>query len=172
MSLEPQALGPQTWAEFYLAHRRALTAYALSLTGNVPDAHDLIQDVLVRVIRLRTAPDNAKAFVLRCLRNAALDRRRAARTSRERLRPRSGVLFDDAGTDLALRETMTRVEAAIEGLADTQREVVVLKIYAEMTFSEIAELMDAPLGTITSHYARAVAALRQALNVEGSHAHR
>lgn len=162
------------WGESYVRHRRAMTVYALSLTGNEADAADLIQDVLVEMVRRRCSPTNEKAFVMRALRNRAIDlrRRRAGRDSKSlgEIGVSTAFIADASATGaahsdgeagrLAMRETAAEVRAALERLTGQQREVVVMRAYMDMSFREIAEALDRPLGTVTSHYARGVEALR------------
>ena len=73
-------------------------------------------------------------------------------------------LFGEApNDDLATRETSAAVTAALGRLSPGQREVVELKMYAGLTFAEIAEVTGAPLGTVATRYRAAAARLRQLL---------
>ena len=65
------------WTEFLRRHHAALTAYAVSLTGDLDGARELIQEVLCRLVVERRSMRSAKPFVMRCLRNLAIDRHRA-----------------------------------------------------------------------------------------------
>lgn len=151
------------WAAFYLEHRRGLTAYALALTGNVEDARDLIQDVLVRLVRSARSPQNARAYVMRCLRNLAIDRRRAGTASGDDLSIDADAVFDEPNAERGAGEAVELVRSALRRVEPRQREVVIMKIYAEMTFAEIAEATRRSIGSVTSDYARALAEMRAAL---------
>jgi len=153
------------WARFYIEHRRGLTAYALALTGSVPDAHDLLHDVLVRMVAERYSPRDARAFVTRCLRNLAIDRRRTRRPTAASIDNVTAFLAASQN-DHGDGQTIAAVRAALAELTESQREVVVLRTYAELTFQEIADVLDRPMGTVTSTYARALDALRRALDPE------
>ena len=154
------------WAAFYMANRRALGTYALALTGNPADAQDLIQDVLVRTIRQQHPVQDARAYVMRCLRNLAIDRHRQSR-SRPPETPLDGdglaFVDADAATD---SDTLAQLRAALARLPAQRREVVVLKVYANLSFREIAEILTIPPGTAASHYARALEELRGLLATE------
>ena len=158
------------WAAFYLANRRALSTYALALTGNAADAQDLVQDALVRMVCKRRRAREARAYVMRCMRNLAIDRYRQS-CSRPPERPLEGdcVAFIDgnAATD---SDTLEQIRAALRSLPVGRREVIVLKIYAELSFSEIAEILKIPVGTAASHYARALDELRGLLATEKRYA--
>ncbi|MCB9851161.1 MAG: RNA polymerase sigma factor [Phycisphaerales bacterium] len=153
-----------------MAERRALHTYALALLGNAADAEDLLQDVLLRIVADNRKTENARAFVMRCLRNAAIDRKRRA-GCRPTASPLTdgGLAFVAKGADdcdPATRESHAATRDAIAGLPDAQREVVILKLYADLTFREISEVLNQPLGTITSRYARALEELRRLLITE------
>lgn len=156
------------WAAFFVEQRHALTRYAIALTGNVADAHDLLQDVMVRLVRRANTPRDAKPYAMRCLRNAAIDLRRGrAADAAPKIAP---AFLDESGADLRIRETVATVQAALAALPDRQREVIVLKLYCEMTFEQIARMLAEPLGTITSRYARGLSELRGLLKDEVRHA--
>ncbi|MFQ5423367.1 MAG: RNA polymerase sigma factor [Phycisphaerae bacterium] len=160
------------WAAFFLEHHRALTAYALALVGRMEDAEDLIQDVLLKMVRSRQPVKSARPFVMRCLRNLAVDRHRSAtRRPPPGEWPDCGVAFlAPPARDAAERDRSARARAALEQLPPPQLEVIVLKVYAGLTFLEIAETVDKPIGTVTSHYRRGLEGLRERLCREVNHA--
>lgn len=153
----------RAWADFFEAHHAGLTAYAVSLVGNFADAQDLLQDVLVRMVRQRRAVVDARAYFVRCLRNAAVDRSRsgAVRHAAESLDGLDVGFIDTACEDMERRETGERVKAALALVKPVRREVIVLKAYGKMSFREIGEVLGMPLGTVTSHYARGLDELRE-----------
>ena len=59
-----------------------------------------------------------------------------------------------------------RVEAALARLSPLLREIVVLRMYQQLKFAEIARLTGAPEGTLKARFHRAVAELRVLLGVE------
>jgi RNA polymerase sigma-70 factor (ECF subfamily) len=61
------------------------------------------------------------------------------------------------------------IQSAMARLPEAQREVLVLKIWGELTFDEIARELDIPLNTAASRYRYALAALRQELTVTENH---
>ena len=151
------------WAAFYVEHRRALVTYALALTGNSAAAHDLLHDVLLRLLRENATPSQPRAFVLRCLRNRAIDLRRSAGPRPESIDGVQVALFDDTASEPQTHEQIQRVQAALAKLVDGPREVIVLKIFADLKFQEIADVLNRPMGTVTSQYSRGLDLLRQDL---------
>ena len=161
----------QAWAAFFLENHRALTTYALSLTGNLADAEDLIQSALTNLLRSATRPRGAKPLVLACMRNLMIDRHRAdARRPLLQSLAECGPAFLAADKGAADGEQIDRVRDALAGLSSAQREVIVLRIYSGLTFKETAQVLDEPIGTVTSRYARGLAELRTALEPETNHA--
>lgn len=152
----------EAWATFYRQNRSALHAYALSLAPTAADAHDLLQDVLVQLVHRRPPADNPRAYVLCCLRHLAIDRWRAAAR-----RPEPLALADVpallAVPEDRLDDEQRLLRAALLELPNARREVIVLKTYAELTFQEIAAVLERPVGTVTSDYARGVQMLRARL---------
>ena len=168
MSKSPES-SAEMWASFYLANRRALNTYALALTGDAADAQDLVQDVLVRMVRQKHRARETRAYIMRCLRNLAIDRYRqsSSRPSETPLED-DGLAFIDASA-AADRDTIEQVRAALRSLPAQRREVVVLKVYAELSFREIGEILKIPAGTAASHYARTLEELRGLLEAEECH---
>ncbi len=162
---EPNISGT-AWARFYLENRQSLTAYALALAGNADDAQDLIQDVLVQMVRGLRPVTNMRAYVLRCMRNLAIDRRRraAARPVPSALDVDAAVVIDAQAAAPDTRETTRQVQDALQRLPSDYREVMVLKVYGKLTLREIAAVLDLPPGTVASHYRRGLEELRSLLS--------
>lgn len=66
-------------------------------------------------------------------------------------------------------ERSAEIERALRRLPADQREVLVLKIWGELTFDEIARQLEIPLNTAASRYRYALAALRQELTAADCH---
>lgn len=159
------------WAAFFVAERRALTAYALSLTGSLDAAQDLLQDVLVSMVQQRRSVDHARPYVMACLRNRAIDRRRRPQVATMgEIEMHAREVLDSSEGALTQREAVERVRDALDRLPAERQEIIVLKVFARMPFREIAEVLNRPMGSVTSDYARAIDALRQILDPEVLHA--
>jgi RNA polymerase sigma-70 factor (ECF subfamily) len=75
------------------------------------------------------------------------------------------VSVRSASSRVLLTTQEVRIEAAIEGLSEHQREVVLLRVYSELTYPEIAERLDTTPDACRMMYARAMA--RLSLELEG-----
>jgi RNA polymerase sigma-70 factor (ECF subfamily) len=151
-------------ALFDLTSQR-LVRFAVALTQSQHDAEDAVQTALVRI-----ATDPRKiaesvcpwAYLLKMVRNEAW-----AMARRKRRWESTGHL-DDLVTvrrvDEVDHEEMYReVWLAIRGLPAEQAEVVVLKIWEEMTFSEIGRILDTSPNTVASRYQYAMVKLGRKL---------
>jgi len=149
----------------YTAHYRSLARLSALLLRDTPAAEDVVQDAFVAMhgkwSRLRD-PDKALAY----LRQAVVNR------SRSRLRhlkvvdkhAETTVGYAPSAESGALQSVQhDEVMAAVRRLPQRQREVLVLRYYADMSEAQIAETMGISPGAVKSHASRAVAALRHTL---------
>ena len=146
------------------SHR--LVRFAVTLTRNQHDAEDCVQTALVRVARepgLLASVACPWAYLLRMVRNEALLIGR-----RKRQRPVTGNLCDLVTVrrvdELEREETHRTVWLALRALPSEQAEVVVLKIWEEMTFAEIGQVLDTSPNTVASRYQYAIAKLTRRLS--------
>jgi len=154
------------------SHR--LVRFAVTLTRNQHDAEDCVQTALVRVARepaLLSSIACPWAYLLRMVRNEALLLGR-----RNRSRPMLGDLTDLVTfrrvDELEREETHRAVWAALRTLPTEQAEVVVLKIWEELTFAEIGQILDTSPHTAASRYQYALAKLTRRLAPTNREVHR
>jgi RNA polymerase sigma-70 factor (ECF subfamily) len=168
MAFSGSSTGNQDWATFYKEHRRALVAYALSLTGDAAEAEDLLHDVLVSAARVDRGITNRKAYCLKAIRHRAMDRWRAIanRPAIEPIGVAHVAMIDSTAGNAASRAAAEQVRSALGALPIAYYEVVVLKVYCGQTFREIAEVLDRPMGTVTVQYRRAIEQMKRLLTEE------
>lgn len=151
-----------------------LYSYALVLSRNRADAEDLVQETCVRAIRAmgRLRPDsNPKSWLFTILRNVWLNQVR-----RRQIAPETGDVDRDGYLAARVADSgkdpyatyvsgieCEQVRAAIQLLPVESREVVLLREYEELSYDEIAGLLECPVGTVMSRLARARAKLRNLL---------
>jgi RNA polymerase sigma-70 factor (ECF subfamily) len=143
-----------------------LVRFAVTVTRNQHDAEDCVQAALVRVARqpsLLSSVAYPWAYLLRMVRNEALSMGR-----RRRKRPIAGNLCDLVTfrrvDELEREETHREVWSALRALPPEQAEVVVLKIWEDMTFAEIGQILDTSPNTAASRYQYAMAKLTRRLS--------
>ncbi len=151
--------------ELVQRHRRQVYFLALQLLGNPDDALDVSQDAMLRFFSNLHRFDAARPvrpWLFRIVRNLALDlfRRRKVRYSEsldavndeDGERPRFDPVDEsvDLDRDLLQRQLRRKLFAALNQLTPMQREIVVLRDYQDLSYQEIAEMLEIPLGTVMS----------------------
>ncbi|MGH9202098.1 MAG: sigma-70 family RNA polymerase sigma factor, partial [Vicinamibacterales bacterium] len=154
---------------------------AMRLTRNTDEAQDLVQDTYLKAIRARdrfTRGTNLKAWLYTILNNTWRNRRRD--------HGRARVDYDSetveqaaAGADglsapsvespetLLLRDTLDAdLKRALEELPEAFREAVWLRDVEELTYQEIAGVLDVPIGTVMSRISRGRKQLYDALTMQ------
>jgi RNA polymerase sigma-70 factor (ECF subfamily) len=162
--------GVPTWDEVVDQHSDRVYRLAYRLTGNRPDAEDLTQEVFVRVFRsLDTyTPGTFEGWLHRITTNLFLD------GARRKQRIRFDALSDERaarlsstapGPDAAYADRTfdDDIERALATLPPDFRAAVVLCDVEGLSYEEIAEILDAKLGTVRSRIHRGRAMLRSAL---------
>ena len=162
---------PPSWDEVVRDHSARVYRLAYRLTGNVPDAEDLTQEVFVRVFRSLSSytPGTFEGWLHRITTNLFLDMaRRRQRIRFEGLGDQAvGLLRDDEPTPAQAfdaRHLDTDVLQALEALAPEYRAAVVLCDIEGLSYEEIAATLGIKLGTVRSRIHRGRAQLRAALD--------
>ena len=162
-----------SWKTWFQLYGPKLRLCARQWTRSFADAEDVVQEAFVRFWRhQRGLPGNPMALLVTSVRRAALDlgRRETRRAAREERA--DGGLEDCEPRFSAIAEGDERreaIEAALARLPIEQREVLVLKIWGELTFEQIAAQLDIPPNTAASRYRYALSALRRELTSADCH---
>jgi RNA polymerase sigma-70 factor (ECF subfamily) len=170
MSLTPD--GSTAEEAVGLEHIDGLYSYAVVLTRNRGEAEDLVQETYVRAIgamgRLRSG-SNVKSWLFTILRNIWFNQLRQRRRAQL-------IAMDGEGNPTDIAETAKdpyafyvskmeheQVREAIQQLPVDFREIILLREFEELSYQEIATILDCPAGTVMSRLARARAKLRTLL---------
>lgn len=121
---------------------------------------DALQEALIELVQKEPVPRCSKAWLFRVVRHKAMNLARSERRRNHYESSASGldVWFEpDAGS---------RMDAAlamqwIEQLPDVQRQIVTARIWGELTFEQIAEVVDRPTATVFRLFREALDTLRQ-----------
>ena len=156
--------GPAALGSLYDLTAARVVRYAQALTRSAHDAEDVLQAVMVRIVlhpKKLAAADSPWAYFLRIVRNESIEiiqRKDRARLLRSLVRDNTPA--PAAPEDGEFRQV---VAAALERLPAAQSEVVVLKIWEELTFAEIGEVLGVSANTAASRYRYALEKLSQSL---------
>lgn len=152
-------------AALYRSEAPGLRALAYLLTGSPGVAEDVVQDAFAAVAPRLGGLDNPAAYLRTVVVNGA--RRQAGRAAAERRRfspDREHDAADAANVaDAAATSSPTdrlAVRRALAELSADQREAVVLRFFADLTFREIGELLACPTQTAATNVRRGLARLR------------
>lgn len=159
-------------AEALLACHASLYRYARSLCRDAASAEDLVQEAYRRALSAKKlpgeyTPENVRPWMFTILRNIWQNelRRRTHDPLLQASAPALVAPVQPETPEGVLNRKMLRSEVrhALEALPETYREVIVLREIETMSYSEIAAILQCPVGTVMSRLARGRALLRQLL---------
>ncbi len=157
----------------YERHKRAAYSLAYRIVGSRAVAEDVVQEVFLSVWRSKERYDARRASVrtwlLRIVRWRAIDALRAGSHARNEVHGdgvAESVESREAGPDEAVvrGDEAAAVRTAVKWLPTDQRQVVELAYFRGFSQSEIAEIVDAPLGTVKGRMRLALDKLRTSLD--------
>jgi RNA polymerase sigma-70 factor (ECF subfamily) len=150
-----------------------LYGYAMVLTGNATAAADLVQETYARAMEAMgplREDRNAKACLYTILRNVGLKQVRQKRSGPELLEKTADRVIETAKDPHALHVSKVEVEQVREAIMRLPlefREIILLREYGELSYHEIALLLDCPPGTVMLRMATARSKLRTLLPTTG-----
>jgi len=135
---------------------------ALSFVRNSQDAMDISQDAFIRAFRKIKKFDTKRDFFpwfYKLLKNLCLDHLKRSRRIHEV--PLDGVrILKKEQEDREMKEVLWR---GIENLPMEQKEVIILRYFQQLSYKEIAETVDKPIGTVMSSLYYAKRKLKEAI---------
>lgn len=143
-------------------------ALAIQILGNADDAQDAVHDAFATALGNPGAYDAGKGplkpWFLRVVRNRCIDmlRRRRAPSARPVDELESPVKTPEEA--VAVSQAGSRVVRALASLPAERREIIVLRDYLDLSYAEIAGVLDIAPGTVMSRLHRARLALKEALS--------
>ncbi len=162
------------------AHR--ITGFLYRMTGSRQDAEDLVQEVFLRLVRTIAAYQHDgrfEAWLFRIAANLARDRVRRAKRTPKFVAAKTGGAAEADGADetgsldriegssepadanMERGEQIEALHAALAMLPETEREVMMLRHFSQMSFKEISEMAGMPLGTALARAHRGLRRLRE-----------
>lgn len=152
--------------EAYRLHGALLFSVARSILANDEDAEDCVHDALLRVWKgesYRLERGNLRAFLVVCVRNEALSRRRA---EVRHLRIEQKLVADEGYEEPEIRDhvELEALRRSLGDLPDEQREAIELAYYQGLSHAQIALKLNIPLGTVKGRISLAMRKLRTSLS--------
>jgi RNA polymerase sigma-70 factor (ECF subfamily) len=143
-------------------HHLPLFRFAWRRTGSTADAEDIVQECFLTVLNPNCGFDPKRTAIRTYLFGAVRNQ------SLKRLRHRQDVAWQTANDHTPEKEVLRSevaeaVASAIAQLPDTQREILLLAHYEQMSLAEIAEITQLEITAVKSRLQRARASLRETL---------
>lgn len=158
----------EPWRACYQELAPRLLLFARQWLPSNADAEDAVQTAFIRFWRRHpNAQPEHYPLLYAAVRTAALDilRTDTRRTHRESFYNQQDGAENSAFFDTTLeqKEQAEMLEQALQRLPTEQREVLVLRIWGDLTFAQIAEALDQNINTVASRYRHGLEALRRNL---------
>lgn len=131
------------WKQIYELYYKPMFLYALSLTNNVQDAEDLLQETFVKAFLSYKDTGSLKAWLIKVLRNEFISMMR--KRKKEFLSDGETSFLNEKSEDEGILEQIIREEErkmlfrAIQKLGIKQKEILIENIYFHMSDEQIAE---------------------------------
>ena len=153
------------------ALRDELLSTLVYVLGNRDDALDAAQDAFLKCWKHRDETDgvqNLRAWIFRVGLNTAKDMQRSAWNRKVKPMATEEIMLAsrDPAPGIALedREAVEQLRAAIVSLRPDEKEVFLLRQNGDLTYEQIAEIRNAPVGTVKTQMRTALIKLRRVLN--------
>jgi RNA polymerase sigma-70 factor (ECF subfamily) len=160
-------------AEIFDLHSPVVLGLLFRILGRRSEAEEILQEVFLQVWtqadRYDAERSSPRGWILMLARSRALDRIRRRDSSRRREEEVAGdsrlLAVHPVGTErLEATERRSRVASALGILSPEQRHCIELAFFEGLTHTQIAERLQAPLGTVKSRILLGMNKLRQALS--------
>jgi RNA polymerase sigma factor (sigma-70 family) len=165
-------IGEAPFDQVVVPHIAAARRLARWLMGDEHDADDLVQEASLRALRYfgTFTGGDGRAWFLRIVRNTHRSRRARQAEARiesfdERLHPGRWPTRDPEAQALQ-RDDALLIEQAMRQVPDRGRELLLLREVEGLSYRELADSLDMPLGTVMSGLSRARRVFRDALDRE------
>ncbi|HMQ60364.1 MAG TPA: sigma-70 family RNA polymerase sigma factor [Flavilitoribacter sp.] len=147
--------------------RNKLYRFALRIVANVEEAEDVVQEVMLRLWRIRdnwSAIQNMEAWCMRMTKNLAIDKARYRKPSASlENAPEPQNTGDNPAEDLEYQDTLARLKVLIGQLPENQRLVIHLRDIEGLSYQEIEETLEMPMSQVKINLFRARQKVREAL---------
>jgi len=169
--LEPTEL--ERFEAVVLPHLSAAYSVARYLTRNASDADDVVQEAFLRALKYfggfrGEGTSQSRAWLLTIVRNVAYTWQRrlradASTTEFDETVHSEAITDEHPGSVLSRSDARETLAAALDHLPPAFREVIVLREIEGLSYKEISDVVDVPVGTIMSRLSRARERLQKAL---------
>ena len=143
-------------AELGLYARHILKSYG---------SEDIVHDVFIKLMAQRTPPENVRAWLFTAVRNASITKLRKIKR-RQKLREKlmnEKPWFETSQVD---NVDSAELQKALEQLDEEQREVVLLRIWGQLTLKQIAEMIGCSTTTVYMRFDQSIRAMQKIMCID------
>jgi RNA polymerase sigma-70 factor (ECF subfamily) len=151
-------IDPERLSALFDAHAAQAVLYARQWLDRAA-AEDVVQEVFVRLMLQEVLPVNVKAWLFKAVRNEAICQARSS--SRRRRREQDGLREAWFEPDHAGAVDAAAASESLQTLPLAQREVIVLRIWGQLTLKEVAAVVGSATSTVFDEYRAGITALRE-----------
>lgn len=168
---ESKQLEPERFARWYGLYARRVFAFVLGVLKDSDAAEEVLQSTFAKAHACGGGVVDEKAlpWLFQVAFREALLLQRKERADNSRLQ--KSAKFCDSKPDAVLpeqllltQESVAKVRLAVAGLPEALQEVVRLRVYEELTFQQIADRLEIPLGTVLTRMRTALGRLKSSLS--------
>lgn len=151
-------------SELWTKHSAALLLVAKGHCASVVPglAEDCVQDAFIKLAVQTPAPDSAVAWLMTCVRTTSIDaiRSHKRRTRRENIAAKQAAAWFEPSV-LLCRDDTVELQTALQQLDSETRDIVIGHLWNDMTFRQLANVIDLSSATIHRRYEQGLQQLKQ-----------
>lgn len=147
--------------QLFAEKQKQLYVAALTITKDRAAAEDAVLDALLAVAELQQTPENLSGYVYRTVRNKAMHSNKMV----DRFNSECDYtnFIDQKSQTVEQQIFLTQIMRELEKLEINQQQVLVMKLFGDLTFDEIAEVTANNPNTVASWYRRGLAKLKETI---------
>lgn len=151
------------FSQLVMRHQKVLMRLALRMTRDLELAEDIVQDSFIKAYRkigLFEGRSSFKSWVYQITLNTAKNKLRSRKRETVDISKISIAVDATADKRLVHEDIQEIIQREVEQLPDKQRTALNLRIFEDLSFKEIAEIMDCPYDTAKANYRHGLMKLR------------
>ena len=156
----------KSFSELVQRHQRGLLRLTLRFTREQALAEDVVQDSFIKAyqkIHLFEGRSSFKSWLFQIAMNTAKNRFRERQTNQVQIEDLRMGVEAGAENDLLRMDIKKRIRLEIDKLPEKQRTALSLRVFEDLSFKEIAVIMNCPYDTAKANYRHALLKLRERL---------
>lgn len=153
----------EAFAELVRRHQRGLLRLLLRLTRELPLAEDIVQETFIKAFEKMDSFEGRSSFkswLYQIGLNTAKNRFRSRNPEEVTTDLPGGETSSTTESDLVRVDVARRLREEVDLLPDRQRIAITLRVFEDLSFKEIAQIMDCPYDTAKANYRHALLKLR------------